>query len=125
MGKILLTMTALFIATSANAAERTVQAGYDSSAREVQLLIEDVQVSTRACDYHVAKMSYDKNRRVLGLTLAEEPCFTDVVAKKRAMFKWNMPRSLHMNSFCLRVDNRYLGRVTFESASVTVNPSCN
>ena len=126
MGKILTTiMTTLLFAGSAGAVERTLMTEYDPGVREIQMLIQDVQESMRACDYHVVKMSYEKRRRVLSLTLAEEPCFTEVLGKKKALFKWNLPRSLHNNNFCLRVDNRNLGRLTFDGTNVAVTPGCN
>ena len=111
-------------ANNAYAIDRTVQAGYDPSVREVQLLIEDAVEVGRACDYHVSNMTYHKNQKILSLTLSEEACFTDVFGKKKAMFKWNLPRSLHMSSFCLRVNSKILGRITFDASNVTVTNSC-
>jgi hypothetical protein len=121
---VLLALVLGFLSQNAYAVERTVQAAYESATREVHLLVEDVKESSSACDYHVQKMSYDRRNKVVSLALAEEPCFVDVIAKKKVLFKWSLPRSLHMKSFCLKVDGKYMARVAFDASNVTVSQSC-
>ncbi len=110
---------------SAFAADRVVQAEYNSSTREVQLLIEDTKESGQACNYHVTKMTYYKDARLLSLHLGEEPCFLQVIGKKKASFVWSVPRSLHQESFCLRVDGKSLARITFDGSRAVVSESCS
>jgi hypothetical protein len=114
----------LLLSPSAKAVDRTVSADYDPAQREIQLLIEDAQESTRACDYYVQQLMYSPMYRMLTVRLAEEPCFTDVVAKKKAILKWNLPRSLHMKDFCLRVDSKRLARIKLDASSVSVLQDC-
>lgn len=109
---------------SAFAADRTVQAEYDSSTRTIQLLIEDVKESAQACNYYVDRMVYFKTARVLSLSLAEDPCFIQVIGKKKATFVWSVPRSLHQESFCLRVESENVARITFDGTRAVVSESC-
>ncbi|HEX4925011.1 MAG TPA: hypothetical protein VFV50_13035 [Bdellovibrionales bacterium] len=119
---VLLTLT---ISTNALAVERTVQAEYDPSTRHLSLLIEDAQESSRACDYHVQSMAYYSKHRLVSLQLAEETCLTEVIGKKKAMFTWHLPRALHMNDFCLRVNSKKIARITLEADRAVVTQGCN
>lgn len=115
----------LLLTSPAHAKDRTIQAEYDPSTRELSLLIEDAQESSRACDYHVQSMAYYTKARLLSLSLAEETCLTDVIGKKKAMFRWGLPRSLHMSDFCVRVDSKRVARITLDAERATVSQGCN
>jgi hypothetical protein len=120
---LVLALTLLF-AGRAFATERSVSLKFESSDRELKIKIEDKDQSPQACDYYVERMRYDSQNRILAVNLAEEPCFTPVIGKKKARLRWYLPRSLHMSDFCLKVDNQNLAKINLEAHSARVTGSC-